>query len=564
MTNRDLVVNTFEGGLDLDTDSRLVKNNKLRSSNNIDITKRGDSFIATDIKGEIVMFDFEGHADKQVYMLASKFVTFLVEPTSETRRAALVFYVTSENKFIIKALYTDDSSQEVILEETLTASEFEQMKDSTVDLDVVGKFGYDVVYFVDNRRQPRKIDCVTYSTNSNVMTLTFNSLVDGDGYKQVNLNLNSSSVPVDAHRCYVYAYKTGGSLFYSPVNPLTETVKYLTVNYSGDQTIFFNIYPEDYADYTFQIVYHKEGSVTYRNFTIGNPFQVMLSVGALSNFIIGLRWSELSGSVDQVDSWEFLYSGVSFPAYTSTPTIEIGTTILYQSETEDPVSIVPDGYYQRADMPNTHFRVVSGIVTEQDTNHGVVLWGCLPSPIEADVRAAAFLIEEGDIDRLQGITIHVPSTITVGGVVYGFVKTTANSIPARLKESSSNNYTYTLEYPNDRYPISFYSPSEVDLQVFLLGVSWIGNGYFIRCRATITSAISEDLLVNLRVQARDKDTGSYLTPALITITIPSGNVNSDNNVNYYENGYNECTFGPVCVVNFTYTGTETINNINAC
>lgn len=562
--NRDVLVNTFEGGLDLDTDARLLANNKLRDAVNIDITKRGDQFVVKDLNGETILFSFESLATKDVYILAVTNVSFLIQPTSETRPAILVFYVTSEERFIIKALYTDNGTSQTILEEDLSSQDYLLLKDSTVDLDVVGKFGYDVVYFVDNRREPRKIECVTYQTNSNVMTLTLNSEVDGDGYKRVNLNLNSSSLPADATRVYVYAYKTGGPLSYIPINPLTESKKYLNVNYSGSNIIGFNIYPEDYGDYTFQIVYHKEGSEIYRNFTIGNPYQVQISVGSFNTFLIGLRSTLDQSSPAQTDSWEFLYNGNSFVGYIDTPTVQVGLTKVYLSEIEDPLNYVPDGYYQRADTFNTFFKVQSGVITEQDINNGTVLWTVQPSSIESDVRLAADLIQEGQFDRLNNVTIHVPQSISVGGVNYTFVETVANNNIGRLKRSVSNNYTYTIEYKKDLTPVTVYSPEGVFLDAFIISVVKFGSGYNVIGRAVLSNAVSQSVSVNLRIQAVDRASQNILPPALLTLIINSGETSAEGSVYHDENFGGEVDYGPICVLDITYSGPETITINNAC
>jgi hypothetical protein len=566
--NRDIVVNTFEGGLDLDSDSRLIPPNKLRGSVNTDITKRGDQFIVTGLKGETILSVFEDSLYSEINMLAATNVSFLVHPTSLTRGAFLLFYTKSNesiSQFIVRAIYTDDNSTEVILVENISESDLLFLNDSTVDLDVVGKFGYDVVYFVDNRREPRKIECITYQTNSNVMTLTFNSEVEGVGYKQINLNLNSSALPTDPHRTYVYAYKTGGSINFNPVNPQTETVKYLDVNYSGSNTVSFKIYPEDYADYTFQIVYHKEGSLIYRNFIIGNPFQVQISVGSLNSFIIGLKSPSLFSFADnQLDSWEYLYNGVSFVGYIDTPTITLGVTKVYTSETVSEEFYVPDGFYQRADMLNTYFRVQSGVVTEQTTNNGNVSWSVLPESIEADVRASAELIDEESKNRLDFVNIHVPQTITVGGVDYTFVRTVANDDLGRSKISSSNNFTYQIEYKKDLTPVSTYAPDTVTLDVFIISVVKIPPGYQVIARAVVSSPVSQELEVNMRIGAIDVASGNILPPLLITATIESGFSDGQNTGFHNENFNGDVTYGPICVIDIVYSGPETIDIANVC
>lgn len=562
--NRGIVVNTFEGGLDLDTDARLIANNKLLDATNIDITKRGEQFVVTDLKGEEILFEIEDVTTLDAQIIGATNVSFLVKPTGENRPAIIVFYIRSDFKFIIKALYTDNYTSQLILQEDLSEEDYDFLSDSSIDLDVVGKFGYDVVYFVDNRREPRKIECVTYQTNSNVMTLTLNSEVDDDGYKRINLNLVSSSLPTDAHRVYVYAYKTGGPLVMTPENPLTDTVKFLNVNYSGSNIITFKVYPEDYGDYTFQIVYHKEGSEVYRNFTIGNPYQVMLSVGSFNSFIVALRDVNDMPAINQVNSWEFLYNGKSFVGYIDTATVIPGTTKVYTTEIEDPLNYVPDGYYQGADSANTYFRVISGVIADNDINNGDVVFSVDPTAIETDVRAAAILITEGNKDRLQNVTVHVPSSITVGGINYTFVQTVANDNVGREKISGSPNFTYTIEYGRDLSPTAVYSPQNVTLDVFVMSFIKESIGYSVTTRATISNAVSEDLTVNMRVRAVDTASQNETIPVITSVVIPAGTTAATAFDLHTDNFTNETTYGPVCVIDIVYTGPETITASNFC
>lgn len=563
--NKDVIINTFDGGLDLDTDKRLVPNNKLTLSENIDITKRGDSFVVKDIGSEQILFEFEDTTENGVVILGSQNVNFLIEPTSQTRPAILVFYVKEGFYFIVKALYTDDMSSETILSESITETDFNLLKDGSVDVERIGKFGYDAVYFTDNRRQPRKIDCVKYKTNDNSVTLSLNSDVDQGDYKQINLFVNSSIDPEIPHRVYVYAYKTGGPLVYTPSNPSTDTLKFVEVDSAGNFSVVFDIYPEDYGDYTFQIVYHKEGSITYRNFNIGDPFRVQISVGSFNNYIIGLRDTNDQSSQDQLSSWDFLYEGNSFIGYIDTETVQEGVTKVYLTETEDPLNYVPDGYYQRADVFNTYFRVVSGVITEQTINNGDVVWSANPSEISQDIRDAAELIQEGNKNRLDGVTIHVPQTISVNGINYNFINTVVNMSLEGNKTSQSNNYTYIIERPDDLTVVSNYSPENITLEAFVISILKVGSGYNITGRAFINNAVSENMDVSIRVQAIDVDSGNILPPAIINVTIISGNNSADATVYHEENfGGGDVDYGPACVLSYSYLGPETITVLNAC
>lgn len=572
--NRDILINTFEGGLDLDTDKRLVPNNKLVESKNIDITKRGDSFVAKDLGNEEILFEFEDTSSQEAFILGSVNANFLIEPTSETRPSILVFYVKEGFNFIIRALYTDDFSSEVILNEPINESDFNLLKDGSVDIERVGKFGYDSVYFVDNRRQPRKIDCVKYKTNDNEITLTLNSEIDEDGYKQINLFVNSPIAPNNAHRVYVYAYKTGGPLVYTPSNPSTETIKFVEISGSGSVPLAFDIYPEDYGDYTFQIVYHKEGSIIYRNFTIGDPFRAQVSIGSFNNYIIGLRDTNDSSSNDQVPSWDFLYEGNSFIGYIDTPTVEVGVTKVYLTEIEDPLNYVPDGYYQRADVFNTYFRVINGVIVDQDINNGDVVFSTNPSVITEDVKLAAQLVEEGNKNRLDGVTIHVPQTIEVGGITYNFINTVVNNTLEGNKKSQSNNYTYVIERPEDLTVVSNYSVNNITLEAFVISILRFGSGYNVTGRAFVDTPLSENMDVSIRVQAIDIESGNILPPAIINVTILSGDNFGEATVYHDENfsggGFEggsssgDVDYGPACVLSYTYLGPETITVLNAC
>lgn len=571
--NRDLVTNSFEGGLDLDSDKRVVANNKLVLSENIDITKRGDALVVTDIKGETILFNFEDHSNKSVFILSSVTARFLVEPTGLSRQSVVVFYITSDLKFKVKVLYFDDFSIGAILEENLLQSEYDFLLNSTVDVEKVGKFGYDVLYFVDNRREPRKIDCVTYVTNQNEMTLTLNAQVENTGYKTILLNLQSSIAPIDPHRVYIYAYKTGGSLVYNPVNPSTEVIKYVLVSDEITSVVAFNIYPEDYGSYTFQIVYHKEGSKLYRNFIIGNPFQVVIEVGSTSTFLIGIRSEFDQPAVTQIPSWEFLYSGNSFVVYIDTPTIELGTTKAYLSAIIAPESLVPDGYYQRADAPNTYFRVNLGIIAEQTINNGVVSWSCLPAEIEIDVRAAATTITEGTVNRLDNVIIDVPVEVMSGGIEYYFVKNVGNEQLGRIKEAFSTYFSYTLEFPSDLSPYSIYAPNITQLNGYIFGVARFSNGYNVTIGAFATNALTQSMSVVVKVQVRDTRTGNLISPILATVVIAQG-ANQGQVVVYHEDTdvgapageryVGDIQYGPACVNSYTYTGLEQIIVSNPC
>lgn len=568
MENRNILTNTFEKGLDLDTDARLVSNDRLRNALNIDITKRGDSLVVTDLKGETILFNYEPAGTQLTKTLAAVSVNFLVEPTGETREAILVFYTITNffsiYQFVVRALFLDNLSQEVILLEDMSEDDYNKLSTSSVDFGIVGKFGYDVVYFVDNRREPRKIDCIAYRTNENVMTLTLNSQSDEVGYKTVNLNLTSSMLPNDEFRCYVYMYKTGGPLVYLPINPNTDTVKYLDVNYSGSSVISFDVYPEDYGDLTFQIVYHRDGASVYRNFIIGNPYKVELSIGSTAEFIVGLRSTSNTSESNSVDSWEFLYNGNSFVGYIDTPTIEIGTTKLYLSEITIPENYVPDGYYQRADISNVFFRIETGVITEQAINNGDVSWTVVPAFIESAVRADAELIQEGNFDRLSSVNIHVPESVTVAGITYFFVNTVANPEIGREKISSANNFTYTIEYPEDINPVSNYSVGEAEIQAFIISVVKSGSEYILTARVTTTSMFSSVMSVSVHIQAFTSGSGVPATPVNGIVNIYPGQLYGDTTIFYNENFGVDTDFGPICISSYDYSGPETIITANAC
>lgn len=280
--HRNISTNTFEGGLDLDSDIRRVASNKSIDSINIDIKRSGDHFSLVDLRGETEIAELEDNLATNIKVLNSTEARFLYYPTTESKDSVVVFYIASiggVNYLKIKAVIVDTGEIIEIYEESISDEDFNTIKYSSVDTLVVGSFGYDTIYFVDNVRQPRKIECIVYRTNDCVLNIFHNSTDDLGSFKRVNLDINVILSPVDDFRAYIYAYKNGFAHEENIYDGNTDTVKYIDVSTSStSESTYFDIYASDYDDFVFQIRYHRELGVLYNNFLIGSPDSVNLSL----------------------------------------------------------------------------------------------------------------------------------------------------------------------------------------------------------------------------------------------------------------------------------------------
>lgn len=457
MLNKDVFVNTFDGGIDLDSDARTIPNNKTREAYNTDIRKSGDVSVISDIKGEDVLSVIDETVSGEIFVLASVDVRFYEEPSKTEKEAILVFYINGENsyKFIIKAFFIESSSSKIIFEEELSDDDFTKLKDSTIDLEVIGQFSYDTVYFVDNRREPRKLECIITNTNELEVTISLNELQEIDNFHRVFLDIDSGDVPTEDFKVFIYGYKKGGATRITPINPATEVIKSVQFLNGGSSVIAvtFDIYEEDYDDWVFQISYHKEGSVIYRNFVIGDPYIVEVPIGVMNNTFL-LKYSAFfNPSSVQTDSWDFLYDGSNFLAYSEDDTINPGTTVLYKNRFKKPENTVIAGYYQSiVDGPEENNFVLTdstGLVLEYETNYGNVELDVYPASIKATAKAAS-IVDDGVKFRLDGVDLDMEPVVAFGGDDYNLVSIVTGPTK-RL-----NGASYQLERKRDLTPLAIY------------------------------------------------------------------------------------------------------------
>lgn len=568
--NRDITINTFEGGIDLDSDNKVIKNNKTREAYNTDIKKSGNIAAITDLKGESVVSVLEDSSVYEVFVLASDSARLLVQPTKQSIDTIVFFYIRksgNSHQFVVKILRENENGNCACIIEDITEDQFNFLKDSTVDFVKVGKFGYDVFYFVDNLRQPRKLECILYRTNDTELTLTASEPLLTDpfpNYKKVNLLVNPSGQIIDGFRAYIYGYKTGGSFSLSANNPLTETIKFVDFN-PGDTTpkfVFFDIYEEDYSNWTFEIVYHREGEDVFSNFIIGDPSKIEVSIGILPNSFLLLQGSNLQPSSQQVNSWEFLYTGSVITVYSNDEEIAIGS-ILYNSPVESGENLLPTGFYQDITDPNSNKYVESfgGAVVNYEINNGDIIPEFNFPEIESEVKLNATAYSEGNVNRLSTANYNLPLLVTVNGEDYDF-----ESITVRDVTENNNIKSYTVERAGDLTPLIKYSPGNIDLEVEIFDVNQSGFGYFVTMSAFInfSTNVNIDVVANLTA-TRTQDSQQISTPQF-NITIPAGEVFASTQL-YIEDGgqeFVELNFSNPCIFSFGYLGMKTINPVNQC
>lgn len=562
--NRDVTINTFEGGIDLDSDIRIVPSNKLRDAINVDMRRSGDVAALVDLKGETVKKIIEDlNPNKEVSFLAATSNTFfLIEPTSEKIDSIVFFYIKKDGvnyQFIISAFLIDQNKIVDIYTEQLSELDYNLLKDSTIDFVKIGQLGYDTIYFVDNRRQPRKLECLIERVNDNELTLLLDIVNDSTSSKLVTMDVISSGEISMPFRAYIYGYKLGGPTRPSVINPGTETIKF--VDFTDADTfkqVSFEIFEEDYGNWVFEIVYHRDGGNFYRNFVIGNPYQVNLPIGVLSSSDQLIVSTSIEPSVNQLDSWEFLYSGGVITLYkdNSSSGWNIGTK-LYTTEIASPTNIAPDGYYQ-VPLTNTYVKVVSGEITEVQVNNGNVTFSVDPLDISSNVRAVS-TFDEGNRNRLSTLSYTVPQTITVSSEEYELSGITAGS----KTSAGSNNWSFTLERKEELNVLASYLPTIVTLTATINDYVNTGSGYDITFGVSMNRPISQDITVDVRCRAFDESSNNELVNATGSVTITAGNtINQE--VSYYPYDLGNAYFTEPCISGHIYAGAETITETNPC
>lgn len=562
--NRDVTINTFEGGIDLDSDIRIVPSNKLRDAINVDMRRSGDVAALVDLKGETVKKIIEDlNPNKEVSFLAATSNTFfLIEPTSEKFDSIVFFYIKKDGvnyQFIISAFLIDQNKIVDIYTEQLSESDYIFLKDSTIDFVKMGQLGYDTIYFVDNRRQPRKLECLIERVNDNELTLLLDIVNDSTSSKLVTMDVISSGEISMPFRAYIYGYKLGGATRPSVINPGTETIKFVDFTEADTfKQVSFEIFEEDYGNWVFEIVYHRDGGNFYRNFVIGNPYQVNLPIGVLSSSDQLIVSTSIEPSVNQLDSWDFLYSGGVITLYkdNSSPGWNVGTK-LYTTEIASPSNIAPDGYYQ-VPLTNTYVKVVSGEITEVQVNNGNVTFSVDPLDISSNVRAVS-TFDEGNRNRLATLSYTVPQTITVSSEEYELSGITAGS----KTSAGSNNWSFTLERKEELNVLASYLPTIVTLTATINDYVNTGSGYDVTFGVSMNRPISQDITVDVRCRAFDESSNNELVNATGSVTITAGNtINQE--VSYYPYDLGNAYFTEPCISGHTYAGTETITETNPC
>jgi hypothetical protein len=562
MKNRDFAINTFDGGMDVDLDNKALPSNKYREGNNIDIRKSGNSAAVTDLKGETVLAVIEDLSVYSTTILAVIDAQFLVEPTGQVREALVIFYIRqsdSATEFVIKSMFLDNNNTLILFSESITQEAYEFLQDSTVSLQKVGLFGYDVIYFVDYYRQPRKIDCVLYSTNDVEVTITLNGMHQmGDGRFQVQILVHQDGVANDPYRAYVQAYKTGqqGS---SPNNPLTNDILYAEFDgFNTLESLFFNIYPEDFASYTFVLRHYRDGNEIHRNFIIGSPNTVQVAVGVLEDTTTIYKSNIDGSSMTQVGSWDFLYDGIISTPYIDTPTIEVGTTKIYNTELEAPFNLLADGFYQQT-TGNQYIEVSGGVIIDVGVNNATLNVEVIPSGITSYVQSEATDFPSGIRNRLDSVSFNLPTSITnTEDEIYHFYR-----IVAGTKSSTNPIWSYTLERSSEINPQIEYLPDEVDLRVDIINELENSPGnYELTFRIQITSQLSTFIDVAFKARAWDTDSEQEITGIQDAGVIPEGETFVDVVVNFGHTG--PANFGNACVDNYIYTGYETVTVENPC
>lgn len=568
--NRDISINSFEGGMDLDSDNRIIQSNKTREAYNTDIRKSGNVSVVTDLKGESVLSVLEDTSIYEVFILASDSAQLLIQPINQTVDTVVFFYIRkslNSFQFVIKFLRVENKSVIEFLVEDINEEAFNFLEKSTIDFVKIGKFGYDIFYFVDNLRQPRKLESIIYRTNETELTIsTFEPPITDSGVnkKTVNLIVTPSGEILDGFRAYIYAYKTGRPFSDSTINPLTQTIKFLDFE-AGDissKPVFFDIYEEDYSSWTFEIVYHREGEDVFSNFLIGDPRLVTLSIGVLPNSFLLMQSFSGSPSSTQVPSWDFLYDGSVITVYSNDPVIVEGSTLLYNSPLESPSNLLPTGFYQDISIENLnkYVQTNNGLVVDYEINNGDVDPFFLPEFVESEVKLLATSFTEGNRNRLTSAQYDLPSSITVFGDIYNF-----HSISVRGVSDPSTFKTYTIERSLDLQPLISYIPDTVDLTVSAAGFSdgRPGGPVEVSIAASLSYPLTEDITVNCSMQVFIAAGG--ILSVFDSITIPAGQTfavqSQDISISNEENIE---SVGGACINNFSYIGNETINPVNQC
>ena len=547
--------------MDLDSDNKVIPSNKYREAYNVDIRKSGNVFSLTDLKGETILSEIENVSDYSVSILNVTEAQFFISPTSKTEDALIFFYTKhkgSDRRFVIKAIFMNDFRQSILYSETVSSYDLDILLKSTVDVEKVGQYGYDVLYFVDNRRQPRRLECVIHTTNESEVSITIDSLIDNTGYKTVNIILDSTVEPVDPFRVYVYSYLEGGSAE-SSSNILTESIKYAEFGVNDLQkSLSFNIYEEDYGTRYFQIRYHKDGNTYYRNFTIGTPSIASIDIGVLYDSFNIMSSNSLTGAITQSASWDFLYDGIVVSSFVDEFPVVTGSTSIYKNNVEASFNILEDGYYQAITEANEnkYIKVEGGIITEYQTNWANVSLSITPVSIATDVRSLSTTITEGIFNRLSQLSYSLPSNLTSNTEDYVLTK-----IYTDTKEAAISNYSYVMERNGDQSPVAQYDNTNIYLYVETTDIESLGsNQYSMIIRASLSKPLEAELGANVkqRIYAGAIEQSS----AYAFIVIPEGEISGHMQVSYTAS--EAISFGQVCVESFEYAGSETVIPENQC
>ena len=563
MSERGITTNTFDGGIDLDSDNKAISSNKYREAYNVDIRKSGNVFSLVDLKGERIIAEIESTEEYNVHVLNVTDANFLTVPTNSSERCLVVFYCRSKegvNEFLIKIVFLSDFRVITFFSEEVNQDDYEKLSVSSIDVETVGQYGYDVIYFVDNVRQPRRIELVSYTTNDQSLTIHLESIEDGFNYKTLTLKLSNSHTPKDSFRAYIYSFLSGNGSGIEPVNPLTESIKFIDFDASDiDRFISFNIYEQDYGSRVFQIRYHKEDDVYYRNFIIGDPSTVNVDLGIIDNPFTIMAGENVSPSVTHTGSWNFLYDGITVYCHTDEVPINIGFTKIYKSNVSSSLNLLRDGHYQAFNTPdeNKFIRVQDGKIMEYRTNFANVEFSVIPQQISSQVRSLSPVITEGNFDRLSELSYSVPESVTVGSDEFELV-----GINTTTKSSNNSTLSYVMERDGDQYPKATYSSTDVYLSGYFTDIIDEGSGqYRMNSIATISRPVEYELSTTVRMRVLDSDQNE-IEQVSSFITILPGETEGHQSIIY--NQYSPITFGQVCVDGYNYGGSENIVPQSQC
>jgi hypothetical protein len=419
-------INAFSRGMDTDTKDAVFPQDAYRYAENI----KNEDGAVTKIRGSETWIGLENFsAGMELYLLGKEQARLFIQDLSKTTDCMVLFYfvvVGGAGTFKVQVVPLDTTYPPyVAFSESVPSDDFDAYSKTTVDIEKIGQSGYDIIYFVDNVRQPRKLELVLKSFILDYVDISLVSVTERSGSPGaydvvVRLNVKnafSGGSTVNAQKAftaYIRSYRPSLGTSHPSFNSGTDRLKSVSFNVGeSTKTATFAIFPQDLDTWEFNLFYYKSGNTVFSDFLIADPESVRTPVGVLpdSNLIKVRSAQNGSGASTQQESWDFLVSGPVFNYYVDSIPIVVGTTKIYKSNVDDPSNYVANGFHQdwRVGTQNNYIQVASGVITGYGVNNGDVVVTAEPSGFQADVDAA---YTTANFNRLSTVSITLPATIS--------------------------------------------------------------------------------------------------------------------------------------------------------